>query len=383
MTATAAIAAVRPRTVALRMPAVAARARVLLPAAVYLAGQALALAMVALGAHAHRRGLYGYLVATWDGKDFLGIASHGYAHGVTSGTENSVAFFPGYPLTLRALHNLTQLSVGTLSVAVSLTAGVTFAYGLARLVGGGRLGLTLVAVASVSPLSIVLLMAYSEALFCALAVWALVAVQRRHWLTAGALIMLAGTVRQTAIALVLALAVAVIIARPGRIRERSAALAALALAPVGAVGYLAWADRWTGVRRSWFHIEDNGWGSRIDFGRQFARWAYRSLLYAPAVVDVVTVLLAAAAVALLARLAWDRRAVLFTYAAAVVALDLLSAGIMNSKARLLVPAFPLLIPVAQWVARQSAARTAALLAGLALAGTWYSAYMVTMFGHSL
>jgi hypothetical protein len=47
-------------------------------------------------------------------------------------------------------------------------------------------------------------MTYAEALFCALAIWALLALANGQWLTAGLLTLAAGTVRSTAVALILA-----------------------------------------------------------------------------------------------------------------------------------------------------------------------------------
>ena len=63
--------------------------------------------------------------------------------------------------------------------------------------------------------SIVLSMLYSEGLFCALAIWSLIALVEQRWLTAAGLTVLAGTVRSSALALVAAVTVA---ARPALIR---------------------------------------------------------------------------------------------------------------------------------------------------------------------
>lgn len=367
----------------LAIPRLAVRARSLAPSGVYLAGQVAALLMLMLAAHAHHRGLYGLLVATWDGKDFLAIAQHGYSHSVQAGHDPSIAFFPGYPLALRALHAGTHLSVGVLAVLVSVTAGLVFAQGLNRLVGGDRLGLTVVALAAVSPLSIVLMMAYSEALFCALAVWALVFMRDRSWLAAGLLTALALTVRSTGIALVVALAVAVLLAPPPSLRTAWRPLVALVIAPIGGVAYLAWADRWTGVRQSWFAAERNGWDSRVDFGVSLAKWSYRAVMYAPAVLDVATVAILVAALVLLGHFGWRNRNEITAYAAVVVALDVFNAGPTASKVRLLIAAFPLLIPLAQYIMKQPAKRRAWLLTGTAVAGCWYSSYMLTMYGYGL
>ncbi|HET9967741.1 MAG TPA: hypothetical protein VFQ68_05855 [Streptosporangiaceae bacterium] len=81
-----------------------------------------------------------------------------------------------------------------------------------KLTGDPRISLLLTAVWAVAPGSVVLTMLYAEALFCALAGWALVALVSRRWLTAGMLTLAAGTVRSTAVALIAAVAVVVITA---------------------------------------------------------------------------------------------------------------------------------------------------------------------------
>jgi len=63
----------------------------------------------------------------------------------------------------------------------------------------------MVAVWAVAPASFVLSMVYSEALFCALAIWSLVALVERRWLMAGVLTIGAGVARSsTGVALVAA-----------------------------------------------------------------------------------------------------------------------------------------------------------------------------------
>ena len=74
-----------------------------------------------------------------------------------------------------------MLTGGNLLVAAlsSPLAAMVAAYGLVRLAelmpgGSRRAGLLLVALFAAAPMGVVLSMAYTEALFCALAAWALV-----------------------------------------------------------------------------------------------------------------------------------------------------------------------------------------------------------------
>ena len=79
---------------------------------------------------------------------------------------------------------------------------MTAAWGLTRLglklTRDPRISLLLVAIWAVAPGSVALSMTYAEALFCALAIWALFALASGRWLTAGLLTLAAGTVRSTA-----------------------------------------------------------------------------------------------------------------------------------------------------------------------------------------
>lgn len=317
------------------------------------------------------------LIATWDGKDYLSIAEHGYSPSVAAGNDRSVAFFPGYPMILRGAHFLTGLNVPALAVPVSVAAGIAFAYGLTQLLDG-RAGLVLVALVAVSPMSAVLLMAYTEALFCAFAAWTLVAIQHKRWLTAGLLASLAGTVRPTALALIVALAIGVILARP-RVAWRP--LLALTTAPVGALIYLGWADRFTGAPFAWLHAERNGWGARFDFGRWTIWRAYRGIMFGAGAIEIVTTVALLAAAWGLYQLCRRRLWLLLGYASVVWMLDLGTASMWESKVRLLLPAFPVLIPVAQWIATQRRGRS--LLIAAALFGAWYSMFGLVSFGYAI
>ena len=162
---------------------------------------------------------------------------------------------PGYPESAQCWAGL----------GVTIAAGLAAAWGLTRLgmtlTGDRRVSLLMTALWAVAPGSIVLSMLYSEALFCALAIWSLIALVERRWLTAAGLTILAGTVRSSALALVAAVTVAALPAliRAARARRPIAAwwrpAAALLLAPLGLLGYwgyVAWAVHRPG---GWFWVE--------------------------------------------------------------------------------------------------------------------------------
>jgi Gpi18-like mannosyltransferase len=363
------------------------RTAALAPGLVYAGGQCLTVLVVA-GVAAARHRLSGSLWWSWDGQHFLSIASHGYTNSVAAHVGSSPAFFPGYPALIAALAAVSRMPLPAAGIVISAVSGLVFAFGLHRLVtkvaGPDRgVGLLVVFLASVGPLSIVLSMVYSEALFCALAVWCLVAVVDQRWMTAGLLCVLAGTVRQTALALVVAIGVAAVAAARRRAANRRTWLA-VAIAPLGLVGYLAWVAVNTGHVMGWFEAERNGWHTYVDFGAGTERFSFHALVFAPALLDVVTVAMVGLAVILLIAAAAGRApAAMLAYSSVVLALDVFADGIMNSKVRLLVPAFTLLVPVSVWLRTQTPLARSTILGCTAVAGTWYSGYALVIYGHAI
>jgi mannosyltransferase PIG-V len=338
---------------------------------------------------------------SWDGQWFLGIAQGGYA-GVPDGlvdafgrrsAETPLAFFPGYPMIVRWFAGIDgdgSGGIGLVSASFTVTTvfGVACAYALARLgrnVRGGsrRTGLIMVALFAATPMSIVLSMAYSEAMFCAFAAWSLVGVLERRWVLAGVCCAAAGLVRSTGAALVLAVGLAVVVAIVRR-RDGWRPWVGGLIAPVGLIGYLAYVGARTGSWDGWFTLQERGWGTGFDGGAATVRFSLESLADARSVLEVATVGLIVVGLVLLVigivrRLEWP----LLVYAAAVLAMDLCANGLMNSKARLMLPAFTLLIPVALALAKRKPSTAVLTLCALAVAGSWFGAYSITSWGYAI
>ncbi|WP_228122471.1 hypothetical protein [Saccharothrix syringae] len=376
----------------------AARHRVTLavaPAALYLAVRELGLLVLQLMADRWGEDVARALTS-WDGQWFLGIAEGGYAgvpaHLVDAfgrrSAETPLAFFPGYPALVRWVAGLPGVEPVGAAFAVSLLSGVVCAYGLAQLgrrVFGGsrRAGLVLVVLFAASPMAVVLSMTYSEATFCALAAWSLVGVVERRWLLAGLCCAGAGLVRPTAAALVLAVCAAALVAVWQR-RDGWRPWAGALLAPAGLAGYLGYVAVRTGRWDGWFAVQRGGWDSRFDGGA--ATWKFALLILGEprSVLELATVwflVVALALVVLGARrgLEWP----LVLYGAGVLAMDLGSNGLMNSKARLLLPAFTLLVPVALALARRRTGTAVAVLAGLSVFSAWFGAYAITAWQYAI
>ncbi len=381
-----------------RRPRVRAVARALAPAAVYLAVRLVGVAVLGLMA-GRGSGLVAEL-RSWDGVWMLAIAGHGYDAVPTTlvdafgrhTPDTAYAFFPGYPATVAVAGLLTGGDLVAAALLVSSVAGVVLAYGLVRLAGslpptltpGGprRVGLLLVALVAAAPMAVVLSMAYTEALFCALAVWALVGVLRERWLLAGLCAAAAGLVRPTGSALALAVGLAALVA-VARTRAWRPLVAAV-LAPLGLLAYLGVVGWRTGSPTGWFAIQRTGWGTRFDGGASLAAFVRRTLAGGHEAYDLAVLLTLLGSVVLLVvavrmRLPWP----LLVYATAVLLTVWASDGQIHSRIRLLMPAFPLLVPVAVGLARRRTGTAVAVVVAAALGSAWFGGYTLTIWRYAI
>jgi hypothetical protein len=376
---------------------------VLAPAAVYLAVRLVGVLVLGLMA-ARGSGLVNEL-RSWDGVWMLAIAGRGYdgvpvtlvdAFGRHT-PDTAYAFFPGYPATVAATGLLTGGNLVAAALLVSAVAGVVAAYGLVALAaslppeltpgGPRRVGLLLVALFAAAPMGVVLSMAYTEALFCALAVWALVGALRERWLLAGLCSAAAGLVRPTGSALALAVGLTALVAVAGgrAVPKRAGRpLVAAVLAPLGMLGYLAAVGWRTGTPTGWFGIQRTGWGSQFDGGASLAAFVRRTLTGGHEVYDLAVLLALVGSVVLLVvavrmRVPWP----LLVYAAAVLVTVWASDGQIHSRVRLLMPAFPLLLPVAVGLARRRTTTAVAVLVAAALASAWFGGYTLTIWRYAI
>jgi hypothetical protein len=252
------------------------------------------------------------------------------------------------------------------------------------LTGNRRISLLTTALWAVAPASFVLSMMYSEALFCALAVWALVALVERRWLTAAGLTILAGTVHTSAIALIVAVIVAAVpvLFRAAEERQRFAAwwrpAAALVLAPLGLLGFLAYAALTTHQLNGWFLAEEkvhNG----FDLGRSLLLTLKHAIAWGPSAYVALTLLVIAVAVVLAGFSLTERMpACLYAYTLVIVLLALASGpGYLGSKPRFLLPAMLLGLPLARRLAPARTWVLIPLIATFAAASTWFFLYLIS------
>jgi hypothetical protein len=207
----------------------------------------------------------------WDWFRYLTVAQYGYTSGKGPAYDaNITAFFPGFPLVLRAVHAIVRNWAGA-GLLISLVAGAVAVVALARLAqheyesrhpeadpdSGSKAGATAAAMLVCAPAAIFLAAGYTESLFLAFAIPGWLAARQGHWMRAGVLIALACTIRINGLFAAAGVIVMFAMSRP-RLRDwtRSPAL----LLPVAAAGaYMAYLKDVTGDWLAWLHAEQRGW----------------------------------------------------------------------------------------------------------------------------
>ena len=328
------------------------------------------------------------LLRSSDGGHYRDIAMHGYTYPPGQLAHASVfAWFPGYPAVIDSLAWLPFVTTIAAGLIVTAVAGMAAAWGLTtlglKLTGDRRISLLLVAVWAVAPASTVLAMVYAEALFCALAVWAMVALVSGRWLTAGLLTLAAGTVRSTAVALILAVlvAAAIAVARAVRAGQPFATwwrpVAGALLSPLGLLGYLGYVAAATHRLDGWFWVERHIMHMVLDWGASMLSLTRHTLFDAPSVAQVLVVGAVLAAV-LLTLWSLTERIPLYLHVYTIVVVFLAittSANWISSKPRFLLPAVLLALPVARLLAPVRTAVLVPLIGVLTLAATWFGLYL--------
>lgn len=333
-------------------------------------------------------------LAAWDGEWYLRIARYGY-HDASLGMfdangqaapNGAMAFFPGYPLLVRVVAVLTGQDHLTAALVVSTVAGVVGAYGvarLARLCGAERRGeLIAVVLVAAAPMSVVYTMAYPTALLVGLAAWGLVAILENRWWIAGSCACAAGYASPMGAPLVL-----VTIAAAGaawwRRQARASAVFAAIISPAGLVGYLAWVGATTRQPGGFLAITHAGWGNRIDFGQATLHWIVDTLGAETAGFMVITALLIIVSIGLLVSTIRRLALQVWVYALFSLALAFGSGGLTQDRVRLLLSAFPLLLPAAASLGRARPEHAVPVVVTLALFGIWFGAYSLTVWMYAI
>lgn len=332
-------------------------------------------------------------LSAWDGQWYLGIAEEGYrGHGAdTVDAEGRpyeaapFAFFPALPVLMSIIATL-GVSLPMAGLIVTTVAGVIAVPAIMRLARHvsprPQAGLLLVTLTAAAPMSITLSMIYTEAVFVALAAWALVGVLERRWALAGVCTMLAGLSRSSA-AVLAAVVVAAALWSIWHERAGWRPLIAVVLAPAG---LLTW---WTTVAvatgSTWQAIEWRGWHTRWDWGQEAVEWISRVLTTELHVWETASAVIVLAAIGLAALLVMQRVPwPLAAYGAGIVVLTIGSSGLPFAKPRfLLVGAMVLLIPVAAGLTSCRMRTITTVMTVYVLGGAWLSGYALTVWPYAI
>ncbi|MGC5361197.1 hypothetical protein ACPXCE_05825 [Streptomyces sp. DT24] len=357
---------------------------------VYAAVRALGLLTFWIAASATGKDAFRLLTGRWDSVWYQRIAEHGYRYSVTlpDGTVHSdLAFFPLLPALERGIVQITPLDLAGAGLLIAWVAALVAAWGI-HAVGahlfGRRTGIVLAALWGVYPTAFVQSMAYTETLFTALAAWALYAVLTGRWIVAGGLCVVTGLTRPSAAALVAALAITAVSAlvRECRadsydgllpvLRRNARMVVGVCLAPLGWLAYVVFVAVREGRPFAYFDVQAQ-WGNSIDGGRALA--AFVLGLPLPAALGLCAALgLVGWVVCLCVR---QRQPLpVLVYCVAVVVISLIGSGYFGSRPRLMMPAFPLLLPAAVALARTrgGTARAVTVICVLAAASAGYGAW---------
>ncbi len=343
------------------------------------------------------RGAAGRLLNGWANVDagwYLSIAQHGYAH------RYSEAFFPLYPL---AVHAVAQSGLGyTLAgVTLSLICFVAAAMLLYRLTAdalGPRTALWTVVFLSIAPTSFFFQAVYTESLFLLVSVALFFFAQRRRWLLAGLMGLLASLTRSTGVVLVFPLALLYLQSVGWHWRRVRLEALSVLLVPCGLAAYMAYLWQAHGDPMLYAHLEHRWhryfaapyvtvWqGAKYGYlGAAHiltdGRLLHPTILLWRSSVDTVNVgnFIALVVVAALIVLGWRRLgAACNAYAALALLFTLANpenTEPLVSLPRYMVVVFPLFMALG--VCTKDRPRTRALLVGLCLVGlAWLTARFV-------
>jgi hypothetical protein len=334
----------------------------------------------------HQLGSVGYLLAgsvsRFDSGYYLAIARHGYG----PAGSGKLAFFPLYPLAIRAVSLVTGSAVaaGALISSAAFLTALVLLHRLTDLELGRRAADATVLLLAFAPLSFYFTAVYTESLFLALAVGAVLAARSGRWRLACGLGALATLTRPTGILLVVALGV-------GRIRRKGGfdrGLAWLGALPAALLGYMALLAAhgypWLGIfsaEASWHRVTSGPligmmsgvWAAlRGGAGILGGASVYRPQLLGPFGSGTESLLLVVALVLALAALVACGRRLPAEYAAyaGVVLLACISSPDVGqplwSLDRYTLTIFPLWMAAGAWLSGRRRALPAVVLCGSAL-----------------
>jgi hypothetical protein len=225
---------------------------------------------------------------------------------------------------------------------------------------------------------------YADTLAICLTAWALYALLRRSWITAGILACLAGATRPTADAVVLTVCVAAVVelVRARRTQRPFSwrPLIGAVVAPIGAIGFLAYVAYRMGSISGYMNAQKK-WGTgfgnagqvfhRIKLGIEGTAHGYSN-----GQAHVTTAVLLIVPLLIIVMLVQRQRWEITFYTIVVSAIVYTAIHDYTVVPREMLAAFPILLAPAGWLAKVKQRWIVwALIAVLAVAAGWYASYI--------
>ena len=222
----------------------------------------------------------------WDARHFQVVAEHGWV-GAEAESARAGAFFPLYPLAIRAL---TWIGLDTILAGMVISAGATlvataYLIKLAELEIGERAGRRAALYLILFPTGVFLVAPYSEALFLAGAIPAFYFARRGMWWHAALPAGVAVATRAAGMFLLAGLAVELVVQllrdKEGRPRRAVAGIGTLIAGTIPLISYALYLQAVRGNAFQFFVDQSQGWGRNFvgPFASFVATWNTRAGSY--------------------------------------------------------------------------------------------------------
>jgi hypothetical protein len=313
----------------------------------------------------------------WDAGWYQSIAGHGYA---ASG-QQSLRFFPVFPMIARALGWIPGIGTGAAVVVVAnvfALAGMAVLFLLVQQETGDReLARRSVWLLALAPPAYTLVLGYAEGTLLLCTTVAFLALRSRRWWWAAGAGLVAGAVRPIGLLLIIPAAIEAWQGRQdGRSARQMVARVAVVVAPaVGTGAFLAWVGTNFGDAFLPFRVQEQG-GHRGRLSDPFATVGHNvaavfhghhlgSALHVPWVIVCLILLV----------VAFRRLPVSYgAFAAVVLAVSLTSSN-LDSFERYALSAFPLVIAGSMWTSRRRVEVIVLVVAAVGMAAYAYLSFV--------
>ena len=327
------------------------------------------------------------IFARWDAQWYESIAQNGYGFSVVEKGQvhSNEAFFPLFPILEKFVHELSHLGLLTSGVLISVICGgwaTVMIFKITEVLTNSNIALITSFLWIIYPIAYVDNLAYSETLFTALVATTLYCWHRAAIKSATLFAFLAGLTRPTGLALVVAIAIPAIyeMATNPRSRRSFSYNFAIFASGSGWLAYILYLSHKNNNLFSYFSVQSN-WGNGLDGGRHFLIWISNYLFSRNWYLGILLIMALALGLYLLVGLYKSTQfAPILIFATLLFILTFSTQGYFGSKARYLLPDFPLLIPIAVSIKNMKRRDKFIALGLLSLLGLTFGAIAATGHG---